>query len=37
MLVKTSNPGSGELQDLKIADGRTIYEAMGELNESIAA
>ena len=23
-----------ELQDLKIADGRTIYEAMGELNES---
>ena len=37
VLVKTSNPGSGELQDLKIADGRTIYEAMGELNESIAA
>ena len=26
VLVKTSNPGSGELQDLKIADGRTIYE-----------
>ena len=37
LLVKTSNPGSGELQDLKLADGRTIYEAMGELNESIAA
>ena len=37
VLVKTSNPGSGELQDLKLADGRTIYEAMGELNESIAA
>ena len=37
MLVKTSNPGSGELQDLKLSDGRTIYEAMGELNESIAA
>ena len=37
VLVKTSNPGSGELQDLKLSDGRTIYEAMGELNESIAA
>ena len=37
VLVKTSNPGSGELQDLKLADGRAIYEAMGELNEAIAA
>ncbi|MCI7658914.1 orotidine-5'-phosphate decarboxylase [Flintibacter sp.] len=37
VLVKTSNPGSGELQDVKAADGRTIYEVMGELNEQIAA
>lgn len=37
VLVKTSNPGSGELQDVKAADGRTVYEVMGELNESIAA
>lgn len=37
VLVKTSNPGSGELQDIRTADGRAIYEAMGELNESIAA
>ena len=37
VLVKTSNPGSGELQDVKADDGRTIYEVMGELNEQIAA
>ena len=37
VLVKTFNPGSGELQDVKAADGRTIYEVMGELNEQIAA
>ena len=37
VLVKTSNPGSGELQDVKAADGRTVYEVMGELNEQIAA
>lgn len=37
VLVKTSNPGSGELQDVKAADGRTIYGVMGELNEQIAA
>lgn len=37
VLVKTSNPGSGELQDVKAADGRTIYEVMGKLNEQIAA
>ncbi len=36
VLVKTSNPGSGELQDLKMADGQTIYQVMGNLNESIA-
>ena len=36
VLVKTSNPGSGELQDLMIG-GKTVYQVMGELNESIAA
>lgn len=29
VLVKTSNPGSGELQD-RLADGRPIYEIVGE-------
>ena len=33
VLVKTSNPSSGELQDMKLADGRTIYEAMGDMCE----
>ncbi len=30
VLVKTSNPSSGELQDLKV-DGKPIYEIMGEM------
>ena len=29
VLVKTSNPGSGQLQDLKLESGKTIYEQMG--------
>lgn len=29
-LVKTSNPASGELQDRKFEDGRTLFEAMGD-------
>lgn len=33
VLVKTSNPSSGELQDQKLANGRTIYEAMGAMCE----
>lgn len=28
VLVKTSNPSSGELQDLELADGRSVSEAM---------
>ena len=32
VLVKTSNPSSGELQDQKI-DGRPVYEVMGEMCE----
>ena len=31
ILVKTSNPSSGQLQDLVLLDGRTIYEAMADL------
>lgn len=31
VLVKTSNPSSGQLQDLMLQDGRTIYEAMADL------
>lgn len=33
VLVKTSNPSSGELQNLKLADGRTVYECMGDMVE----
>lgn len=32
VLVKTSNPSSGELQDQKVGD-RTVYELMGDLCE----
>lgn len=31
VLVKTSNPSSGELQDLTLADGRKVYEAMADM------
>lgn len=30
ILVKTSNPSSGDFQDQKLADGRTLYELVGE-------
>ena len=30
-LVKTSNPSSGEFQNLKLENGKFIYEQMGEL------
>lgn len=33
VLVKTSNPSSGELQNLKLADGTFVYEKMGDLVE----
>ena len=35
VLVKTSNPSSGELQDI-IAGDRLVYQVMGDLNERIA-
>ncbi|MCX4303077.1 MAG: orotidine-5'-phosphate decarboxylase [Clostridia bacterium] len=31
VLVKTSNQSSGELQDLKLEDGKTVYEKVAEL------
>lgn len=34
VLVKTSNPSSGELQDLKLENGKTIYETVGDLVET---
>ena len=34
VLVKTSNPSSGELQDKKLSDGATVYEQMGRMCES---
>ena len=30
VLVKTSNPSSGEFQDIKTEDGRHMYEVVGE-------
>lgn len=34
LLVKTSNPSSGELQDRRLKDGMTVYEAMAMLVDS---
>jgi orotidine-5'-phosphate decarboxylase len=31
VLVKTSNPGSGQLQDIHMANGRPLYERVAEL------
>ncbi|MDR1753640.1 MAG: orotidine-5'-phosphate decarboxylase [Eubacterium sp.] len=31
VLLKTSNPSSGELQDLKLENGATVYEHMGKM------
>ena len=33
VLVKTSNKSSGELQDMKLENGKTVYEYMGSLVE----
>jgi len=37
ILVKTSNPSSGDIQDLVMQDGRSVYEIMGMLVESWGA
>ena len=34
IITKTSNPSSGELQDLKLENGKTIYETVGNLVEN---
>lgn len=36
-LVKTSNPSSGELQDKKLEEGKTVYAQMGEMCENWGA
>ncbi len=33
VLVKTSNPSSGELQDMKLENGAAVYEQMGRMCE----
>ena len=30
VLVKTSNPGSGDVQDARLADGRRVWELVAE-------
>lgn len=37
VLVKTSNPSSGELQDRKLDDGLTVYRTMGNMCENWGA
>ncbi len=37
VLVKTSNPSSGDLQDLQMDDGRAVFEIMGHMVESWGA
>jgi orotidine-5'-phosphate decarboxylase len=37
VLVRTSNSGSGELQQLALADGRTVSEAMADIVAALAA
>ncbi len=34
VLVKTSNPSSGQLQDMRFEDGRTLYETVADLVEA---
>ena len=31
VLIQTSNPSSGEFQDMRFTDGRTLYEAVGDM------
>ena len=37
VLVKTSNPSSGELQDRKLDDGMSVYRTMGDMCENWGA
>ena len=37
ILVKTSNPGSGDLQDLRMADGNELYTVVARLVDRYAA
>jgi orotidine-5'-phosphate decarboxylase len=37
LLVKTSNRGSGDVQDLQLADGRPVYAEVAEMTNRVAA
>lgn len=37
VLIRTSNPGSGELQDVKLADGRTFSEMLADKLNVVAS
>ena len=37
LLVKTSNAGSGDVQDLQLADGRPVYAEVAEMTNRVAA
>jgi len=34
-LLRTSNPSAGDLQDLKLDDGRTVYQAVGDFLQDL--
>jgi orotidine-5'-phosphate decarboxylase len=34
-LLRTSNPSAGDLQDLKLDDGRTVYQAVGDFLQKL--
>ncbi|TDO92124.1 orotidine-5'-phosphate decarboxylase [Halanaerobium saccharolyticum] len=34
-LLRTSNPSAGDLQDLKLDDGRTVYQAVGDFLQEV--
>jgi len=36
-LIKTSNPSAGDLQDLKLNDGRKVYQAVGDLLKKLGS
>lgn len=36
-LLRTSNPSAGDLQDLELKDGRTVYQAVGDFLQELGA
>jgi orotidine-5'-phosphate decarboxylase len=37
VLVRTSNPGAADVEDLRLADGRTVWERIAQLVEELGA